>query len=127
MANGTMSSGRITKDAPEYELLPLFTQPKLDVGEFYDAVFPALAPYVKDRVLALERRPDGIRGECFFQKEKPKGMPPGTPAKRIAHAIGGKSTNYVVGSSLTTQLALVNLGCVAVHVMSGRAKSPRCT
>ncbi|HEY4948897.1 MAG TPA: hypothetical protein VIH88_01060, partial [Candidatus Acidoferrales bacterium] len=34
-------------------------------------------------------------------------------------------TNYVVGGSLETQLALVNLGCIAVHVMAGRASAPR--
>ena len=98
---------------------------KLDLIEFYRAIFPKLAPYVRDHVLALERCPDGMSGECFFQKEKPKGMPPGTPSKRIAHVAGPKSTEYVVGGSLTTQLALVNLGCVAVHVMAGRASSPR--
>jgi len=98
---------------------------KRDLAEFYRAIFPRLAPYVEDRVLSLERCPDGMRGECFFQKEKPKGMPPGTPTKRIAHATGGKWTNHVVGGSLTTQLALVNLGCVAVHVMAGRSQSPR--
>jgi bifunctional non-homologous end joining protein LigD len=31
----------------------------------------------------------------------------------------------VVGGSLTTQLALANLGCIAVHVMASRASSPR--
>lgn len=98
---------------------------KRDLASYYQAIFPRLAPYVKDRVLSLERCPDGMRGGCFFQKEKPKGMPAGTPTKRIAHVTGGKSTNYVVGGSLTTQLALVNLGCVAVHVMAGRSGSPR--
>jgi len=93
------------------------------VAEFYDGIFPRLAPYVKDRMLSLERCPDGMAGECFYQKEKPKGMPPGTPTKRIAHANG--VTNYVVGGSLVTQLALVNLGCIAVHVMASRASWPR--
>jgi bifunctional non-homologous end joining protein LigD len=67
-----------------------------------------------------------MRGECFFQKQKPKGMPPGTPTKRIAHTTNaGEFTDYVVGGSLTTQLALANLGCIAVHVMASRASSPR--
>ena len=98
---------------------------KLELAQYYRSVFPMLAPYVKDRLLSLERCPDGMRGECFYQKEMPKGMPAKTPAKRIAHAQGGKSTNYVVGGSLATELALVNLGCIAVHVMAGRASSPR--
>jgi bifunctional non-homologous end joining protein LigD len=99
---------------------------KLDLIEYYNAIFPKLAPYVKDRILTLERCPDGMGGECFFQKQIPKGMPPGTPTKRIAHeANGGEFTDYVVGGSLVTQLALANLGCIAVHVMAGRATSPR--
>jgi bifunctional non-homologous end joining protein LigD len=99
---------------------------KLDLIEYYNAIFLKLAPYVKDRILTLERCPDGMGGECFFQKQIPKGMPPGTPTKRIAHeANAGEFTDYVVGGSLVTQLALVNLGCIAVHVMASRAASPR--
>jgi bifunctional non-homologous end joining protein LigD len=99
---------------------------KLDVIEYYNAIFPKLAPYLKDRILALERCPDGMRGECFFQKQMPKGMPPGTPTKRIAHDDkAGGFTDYVVGGSLITQLALANLGCIAVHFMASRARSFR--
>jgi bifunctional non-homologous end joining protein LigD len=99
---------------------------KLDLVKYYKAIFPNLLPYVKDRILTLERCPDGMRGECFYQKQKPMGMPPGTPSKRIAHATGGgKFTDYVVGGSLVTQLALANLGCIAVHVMASRASTFR--
>lgn len=115
----------ITVSHPDKVFWPDEGYTKLDLVEFYRAIFPKLMPYIKDRVLSLERCPDGMLGQCFFQKEKPKGMPPGTPTKRIARANGAKSTEYVVGGSLTTQLALVNLGCVAVHVMAGRADSPR--
>jgi len=99
---------------------------KLDLVEYYDAIFPKLEPHVKDRILSLERCVDGMEGECFFQKQIPKGMPPGTPTKRIEHEDSpGKFTDYVVGGSLVTQLALANLGCIAVHVMASRAASPR--
>ncbi len=96
---------------------------KLDLVEFYEFIFPKLQPYVRDRMLSLERCPDGMRGECFFQKEAPKSMPPGTRTKSIRHEKG--MTNYVVGGSLATQLALVNLGCIAVHITASRASSPR--
>jgi bifunctional non-homologous end joining protein LigD len=99
---------------------------KLNLVEFYQAIFPKLKPYVRDRILSLERCPDGMLGECFFQKEMPKGMPPGTPVKRIRHSgASAKSTNYVVGGSVATQLALVNLGCIAVHVANSRVNSLR--
>ncbi len=96
---------------------------KLDLIRYYDAVFPWLQPYVRDRLLSLERCPDGMEGECFFQKEAPDGVPAGTPTKRIQHATG--VTNYIVGGRRTTHLALVNLGCIAVHVWGSRVRSPR--
>lgn len=34
-------------------------------------------------------------------------------------------TNYVVGGALATQLALANLGSIALHVMGSRSASPR--
>jgi len=96
---------------------------KLDLIGFYSGMFPKLRPYVDDRIMTMERCPDGMRGKCFYQKEMPRGMPPGTPVTPIQNVDSSrKSTNYVVGGSLKTQLALVNLGCLAVHVSGSRAK-----
>jgi bifunctional non-homologous end joining protein LigD len=111
---------------PEKVFWPDEGYTKQDLAEYYIRVFPQLSPYVEDRLLTLERCPDGMRGKCFFQKQKPQGMPAGTPTKRIAQVTRtGRFTDYVVGGSLQTQLALVNLGCIAVHVMASRAGSPR--
>ena len=97
---------------------------KLDLVNYYRNVFPLLQPYVADRILTLERCPDGMNGQCFYQKEKPESMPSGTPIKKIQNFSGGrKATNYVVGGALETQLALVNLGCIPIHVTGSRAKT----
>jgi bifunctional non-homologous end joining protein LigD len=97
---------------------------KTDLANFYRDVFPLLQPYVEDRILTLERCPDGMLGQCFYQKEKPQGMPPGTPTKLIATSHGSRAeTNYVVGGALATQLALVNLGCIPIHVSGSRAQN----
>ena len=71
----------------------------------------------------MERCPDGMRGGCFYQKEAPKGLPPATPIKGIQHQ--NRNVRYVVGGALETQIALVNLGCIPVHVWGSRAKNPR--
>jgi bifunctional non-homologous end joining protein LigD len=116
----------ITVSHPDKVFWPAEGYTKLDLVEYYRTIFPRLSPYVEDRLLALERCPDGMQGQCFFQKQVPEGMPPGTRTKRIAHATGaGAFTDYVVGGSLLTQLALANLGCIAVHVMAARARAPR--
>lgn len=95
---------------------------KLAIARFYEKVFFRLKPYLADRLLAMERCPDGMRGECFYQKEKPKGMPRGTPTHAIRHQ--NRTVNYVVGGSVETQIALVNLGCIPVHMWASRASHP---
>ena len=96
---------------------------KLDLARYYDAVFAKLRPYVADRLLSLERCPDGMRGDCFYQKAAPKGLPKDTPTQRIHHQ--NRDVEYVVGGLKDTQLALVNLGCIPVHVWASRASHPQ--
>ena len=109
---------------PDKVFWPVEGYTKLDLAKHYAMAFPKLEPYVDDRILTLERCPGGMSGPCFYQKEKPDGMPEGTPTKRIANSSGKrKSTNYVVGGSLETQLALANLGCIPVHICGSRAKT----
>ncbi len=96
---------------------------KLDLARYYDAVFTKLKPYVDDRLLSLERCPDGMLGSCFYQKAAPKGLPQGTPTQRIHHQ--NRDVDYVVGGSKDTQLALMNLGCIPVHVWASRAEHPQ--
>ncbi|HEX5854177.1 MAG TPA: non-homologous end-joining DNA ligase [Thermoanaerobaculia bacterium] len=94
---------------------------KSDLIAFYAGVFPKLAPWVRDRPLSLERCPDGLLGQPFYQKEKPSSMPADTPTVAVRHGKERKVTNTVVGGKLETQLALANLGCIAVHVWGSRA------
>ena len=46
---------------------------KLDLARFYEAVFPKMKPYIADRMLSLERCPDGMSGQCFYQKASAEG------------------------------------------------------
>ncbi|GAC1702576.1 MAG: non-homologous end-joining DNA ligase [Candidatus Acidiferrum sp.] len=120
----TLKEGPVRISNPDKIFWPEEGYTKSDLVNFYREVFPALQSYVDGRILTLERCPDGMRGGCFYQKQKPENMPPGTPTKRIANASGPrKATEYVVGGSLTTQLALANLGCIPVHVTGSRAET----
>jgi bifunctional non-homologous end joining protein LigD len=118
---GRRASVEITH--PDRVLFPEEGYTKRDVANFYDRVFPRLKPWVDDRLLSLERCPEGLNGECFFQKQAPAGLPAGTKTKSIRHEKG--VTRYVVGGARETQLALANLGSIAVHVWGSRASAPR--
>ena len=108
---------------PEKVFWPQDGYSKLDLARYYEAVFPKLKPYVKERMLTMERCPDGMQGECFYQKSAPRGLPASTPTKIIRHA--NRDVRYVVGGAVETQLALVNLGCIPVHVWASRAGQER--
>jgi bifunctional non-homologous end joining protein LigD len=122
-ADGRAGLAGLTVSHPDKVYWPEERYTKLDLIRYYDAVFPRLQPWVEDRLLSLKRCPNGMEGKCFFQKEKPDSMPADTPTKRIVHENGER--NYVVGGRLETQLALVNLGCIAVHVWGARQQNPR--
>jgi bifunctional non-homologous end joining protein LigD len=93
---------------------------KLDVVRYYADVEPYLRPWLKDRLLTAERCPNGMRGSCFYQKDFSTGLPAGVPTEPIRARTTGKVVRYVVGSSRPTLLALVNLGCIPIHLMNCR-------
>lgn len=95
---------------------------KADIARFYDGVWSHLAPWLRDRPLTAERCPDGLAGGCFYQKDFPADKPPPGP-RLVLHATStGKDVRYVVGGSRATLVSMVNLGCIAIHVMTSRAK-----
>ena len=123
-AKGVSNADKPQVSNPDKVFWPDEGYTKGNLADFYREVFPLLKLFVDERILTLERCPDGMRGNCFYQKEKPESMPAGTPAKRLANSSGSrKSTNYVVGGKLETQIAMVNLGCIPVHVTGSRAST----
>lgn len=93
---------------------------KLDVVRYYADVEPRLRPWMTARLLTAERCPDGMRGSCFYQKNFARGLPPGVPTEPVRAETTGKVVRYVVGGSRRTLLALVNLGCIPIHLMNCR-------
>jgi bifunctional non-homologous end joining protein LigD len=95
---------------------------KADIARFYDGVWSHLAPWLRDRPLTAERCPDGLAGSCFYQKDFPQDRPPPGPRLVLRATSTGKDVRYVVGGSRATLISMVNLGCIAIHVMTSRAK-----
>jgi bifunctional non-homologous end joining protein LigD len=91
---------------------------KLDLAQYYAVVAPRMLPWLNKRLLTAERCPDGITASCFFEKNFAKGLPAGVPTCPVPAESTGKTVHYVVGGAKETLLALVNLGCVAIHIMN---------
>ncbi|HEX5474864.1 MAG TPA: non-homologous end-joining DNA ligase [Vicinamibacterales bacterium] len=93
---------------------------KLDLARFYAGIAGQILPWMKGRAVTMERCPDGLRRRCFYQKQAPATLPPDVPTARIPAPTAGRDVDYIVGGSRKTLLALVNLGCIAMHVMNSR-------
>jgi bifunctional non-homologous end joining protein LigD len=93
---------------------------KLDLAKFYARISSQILPWLKGRPVTMERCPDGIRRNCFYQKQAPANLPDGVPTISIPAPTAKREIDYIVGGTRKTLLTLVNLGCIAMHVMNGR-------
>ena len=91
--------------------------------EHYALVAPRMLPWLNKRLLTAERCPDGITGNCFFEKNFGKDLPASVTTCAVPAGNTEKIVHYVVGGAKETLLMLVNLGCVAIHVMNCEAGS----
>jgi bifunctional non-homologous end joining protein LigD len=93
---------------------------KLDLAQFYSRIAGHVLPWMKGRAITMERCPEGVRKSCFFQKQAPEHLSPDIPTVTIRAPTAGRDVDYIVGGTRKTLLALVNLGCIAMHVMNSR-------
>jgi len=96
---------------------------KSDIARFYDGIWSHVSPWMRDRPLTAERCPDGMLGGCFYRKDFPEHWQPAGPRLVLRAASTGKDVRYIVGGSRATLVGMVNLGCIAIHVMSARAST----
>src|SRR4029453_4457053 len=66
---------------PDRVLFPDDGITKGDLFEYYRAVAPVLVPHLRDRPFTMKRWREGIRGQAFFQKQAPKGLPSWLPTR----------------------------------------------
>jgi bifunctional non-homologous end joining protein LigD len=93
---------------------------KLDLAQFYARIAGQILPWMKNRAIVMERCPEGVRKACFYQKQAPPNLPDGVPTVRIPAPTAGRDIDYILGGTRKTLLALVNLGCIAMHVTNSR-------
>jgi len=76
-------------------------------------------PYLKDRPQSLNRHPNGIAGESFFQKDMGDTAPEWAATIKISEA--GKEINYLLCQDTDTLIYMANLGCIEINVWNSVA------
>jgi bifunctional non-homologous end joining protein LigD len=88
---------------------------KGELLEYYKKIAPRLIPYTKNRPLTMDRYPEGIAGESFYQKNASSYFPAWIKLKKIAKKEGGFN-NYVVCQNAATLVYIANQGCITPHM-----------
>lgn len=87
---------------------------KGDLIDYYEKIADFLLPYLKDRPLSLNRFPDGINKEGFYQKDTPDYFPDWIETVEIEKKEGG-SNQQVLCNDKATLMYLVNQGTISFH------------
>ncbi len=88
---------------------------KGDVARYYDAVAERLLDGAGGRPVSLLRCPEGIEGECFFQKHAGKGFPDQVGRVAIEEKSGG-TADYLVIDRPEGLVAAAQMGALEFHV-----------
>lgn len=124
---GTADTARVTVDGHALTLThlkkvwyPADGYTKRDVLAYYDAMAPALLPYLHDRALSLKRYPNGIHEDFFFQKNVDERFPDWLRREPL----GDEGKQLPFCEDKAALLYLVNLGCIDQNPWMSRASSP---
>ena len=85
---------------------------KQQLADYYTAVWDHIAPHLVNRPLALLRCPEGIEGQCFFQKHAAAGL----ISDRIKRHKDQEGEELIYVEDLEGLLTLVQAGVLEIHV-----------
>ncbi|MBB1244019.1 DNA polymerase domain-containing protein [Streptomyces durbertensis] len=87
---------------------------KLDLARYYLAVGQGITRALRDRPTMLERYPDGVAGESFFQKRAPRNLPGWIDTARISFP-SGRHADEICPAEPAAVVWAANLGCLTFH------------
>ena len=96
---------------------------KLDLAEYYVAVGEPLMLTVSDRPTLLQRWPNGVTGQSFFQKRIPESAPEWLRTT-IVSTPNGTMSRAIVMADLAHVLWAANQGCLGFHPWPYRSSDP---
>ncbi len=87
---------------------------KHDLIRYYIEAAPYLLPHLKGRLLVVQRFPEGIEGEGFYQKNIPESAPSWLRTHQVEHQ-EGKKTRYLIADTIEALVWLGNQACLELH------------
>lgn len=122
--NDTVSVKGVEISNPEKVLFPGGGVTKRQLARYYADMAGTILPYLKDRPLVMERYPDGIGEDGFYQKESAEYFPDYVHSVTIKNRSEPGSTRYVLCDNARTLVYLAQLGCITPHAWLSRKDRP---
>lgn len=99
---------------------------KMDLARYYGRIAGIMLPHLKGRPLTMQRFPDGLGGEGFYEKKTPDHFP--SWVKRVSVDLQeGGSQSQVVCDNAATLVYLADQACITPHTWlsrGGRLRHP---
>lgn len=126
-----MSIAQVSPDSPDGRSLEISNPHKLyfpaddltkgDLIAYYRRIAEVMLPHLRQRPIAMQRFPDGIEAEGFYQKEAPDYFPDWIERVPILVESQNEIQPQVVCNDAATLVYLVNQGCITPHAWLSRA------
>src|SRR3954463_14947407 len=107
---------------PDKVLFPQAGLTKRDLARHYEAVAPAMLPYVSERPLALQAFPSGIEQHGFFMKAVPDYFPEWVD--RVTVPKRGGTVTHALANDAATLVYLAGQNVVTLHTWLSKADEP---
>lgn len=91
---------------------------------YYYQVAPYILPYMKDRPQSLNRHPNGINGESFYQKNVASRIPDWLSTYNYKNTSKEGNKKFLVCTNEASLLYMANLGCIEMNPWHSRIQSP---
>lgn len=92
---------------------------KRDLITYYYNVASLMLPFLEDRPIVMQRVPEGIDGERFYEKQAPKGRPDWVRTVAVPSE-SRKTIDYVVVDDVTTLMWLAQIASVECHAWTSK-------
>jgi len=97
---------------------------KRDMLNYYYQVAPYILPYLKNRPQSMNRHPNGINGESFYQKDVKGKAPSWIETFPYFSHREQKEKEFLLCTNEASLLYIASLGCIEMNPWSSTAKNP---
>src|SRR5659263_139018 len=97
-------------------LFPGLDLKKSRVIEYYRRIAPLMLGLLKNRVIVMNRYPDGVDKDGFYEKDAPAGMPPWVDTFNTYSETAKREIDYVVCNNLDTLIWMANLAALEINI-----------